>query len=640
MNTAPSSNDANAPWRTPALSCDVVMKGGITSGIVYPGAIVELAKRYTFRSIGGASAGAIAAAATAAAEYGRTTAAGGFARLDSVPGELGTTDSGESRLLKLFVPERSTRRLFGAALGFAERGKVRGIWGLVRAFPRFPLVALALALVAAGLALFGPLPWTVAIALIALAPWILVVGLLRNAYTAFLRVADNDFGLCRLGPASSDPKAKPLTLWLYELLQDVAGKQHGDPLTFGNLWGFDLPPSPDTLTDADRETLERLGWDAAARRIDLQVMTTNLTNGRPMRLPVGRTRYENRAEDGGGLLFDPAEWDQFFPKPVMDHLIAYSRAPGGERGRILAELAPGKALRVLPSGFALPVVVAARLSLSFPVLISVVPLWDIRYRTGTSPQLRRVLFSDGGITSNFPVHFFDAPLPRRPTFAINLAGFEPGEEPDPEDPSASVVDPVPATGRARETWKEIDSMSGLFVAIKDAMQNWRDNSQARLPGFRERVIHVKLAHGEGGLNLAMERDKITELNARGRHAGLRLVELFSGAPADQPPVLTRSWDHHRWARLRVSLGALERLLRGFRLGYTEPEPGDAITPPYDARIIGGTVAPYAFGSDAQQAFAVKTVAAYSALVQDWGTGTLDDSGQPHPVPALRLVPPV
>ena len=51
----------------PERSCDVVMKGGITSGIVYPEAIHELSRDYRFRSIGGTSAGAIAAAATAAA---------------------------------------------------------------------------------------------------------------------------------------------------------------------------------------------------------------------------------------------------------------------------------------------------------------------------------------------------------------------------------------------------------------------------------------------------------------------------------------------------------------------------------------------------------------------------------------------
>src|SRR4051812_23383253 len=50
--------------------CDLVMKGGITSGIVYPNAVLALTRRYEFRNIGGTSAGAIAAAATAAAALG------------------------------------------------------------------------------------------------------------------------------------------------------------------------------------------------------------------------------------------------------------------------------------------------------------------------------------------------------------------------------------------------------------------------------------------------------------------------------------------------------------------------------------------------------------------------------------------
>src|SRR5205807_7291191 len=34
--------------------CDLVMKGGITSGVVYPAAVIELARKYKFRRIGGA----------------------------------------------------------------------------------------------------------------------------------------------------------------------------------------------------------------------------------------------------------------------------------------------------------------------------------------------------------------------------------------------------------------------------------------------------------------------------------------------------------------------------------------------------------------------------------------------------------
>ena len=57
----------------PAQSCDIVMKGGITSGVVYPLALVELARKYRFCNIGGTSAGAIAAAAEASSEYGRAS---------------------------------------------------------------------------------------------------------------------------------------------------------------------------------------------------------------------------------------------------------------------------------------------------------------------------------------------------------------------------------------------------------------------------------------------------------------------------------------------------------------------------------------------------------------------------------------
>jgi predicted acylesterase/phospholipase RssA len=37
--------------------------------------------------------------------------------------------------------------------------------------------------------------------------------------------------------------------------------------------------------------------------------------------------------------------------------------------------------------------------------------------------LQQNWFSDGGIASNFPIHFFDAWLPRRPTFGVNLVSL-------------------------------------------------------------------------------------------------------------------------------------------------------------------------------------------------------------------------
>ena len=54
--------------KEPSKYCDLVMKGGITSGIVYPNAVLALAKEFRIKNIGGTSAGAIAAAVSAAAQ--------------------------------------------------------------------------------------------------------------------------------------------------------------------------------------------------------------------------------------------------------------------------------------------------------------------------------------------------------------------------------------------------------------------------------------------------------------------------------------------------------------------------------------------------------------------------------------------
>ncbi len=83
----------------PSSMCDIVLKGGLTSGVVYPLALARLAENFRFSNIGGTSAGAIAAAAAAAAEYGRQTGGGlGFARLEEIPEEIGP------HLLALFQP--------------------------------------------------------------------------------------------------------------------------------------------------------------------------------------------------------------------------------------------------------------------------------------------------------------------------------------------------------------------------------------------------------------------------------------------------------------------------------------------------------------------------------------------------------
>ena len=95
--------------------CDVVMEGGVTSGIIYASAVVELAKSYRFHSIGGSSIGAFAAALTAAAEYRRRKGSvQGFQLMANAPTEIAAEDEqGRTRLQRMFKPQQSTSRLYG-----------------------------------------------------------------------------------------------------------------------------------------------------------------------------------------------------------------------------------------------------------------------------------------------------------------------------------------------------------------------------------------------------------------------------------------------------------------------------------------------------------------------------------------------
>src|SRR5262247_2287939 len=107
------------------LECDLIMKGGITSGVVYPSLILQRRAWYRFRSIGSTSAGAMAAAVTAAAELGRDK--GGFDVLRDVREYV---RSGRN-LLELFQPTRVGRPVLDLAL------RVMKIWSEQRGRARY-----------------------------------------------------------------------------------------------------------------------------------------------------------------------------------------------------------------------------------------------------------------------------------------------------------------------------------------------------------------------------------------------------------------------------------------------------------------------------------------------------------------------
>ena len=540
--------------------CDLVMKGGITSGIVYPKAIGLLARHYRFRSIGGTSAGAIAAAVTAAAELQRREKGTreGFALLEQLPEQLQAKvpSARMSKLLSLFQPQRRTRRLFSVLMrSLNSKGTYRRVLRIVAALLLAYWQAVVASVVLAGgaAALGSGVFGAVLLSLLALP---VLVG--RWIYRDITQnVVDNGFGLCN-GMTEYD-QHEALTPWLHALIQKAAGRGPMDrPLTFGDLWS--APGFPPTWYG------ERF-WTPS---IDLRMFTTNLTHGRPYLFPLadwGWLPAEARPDER--LYFKPHELARYLPRQVVDwmRLCAkpYVVAPD-RRGKDPDEAQADGAME-LPLPRDLPVLLAARMSLSFPLLLSAVPLHaiDREAPTGAS-RFRCCWFSDGGISSNFPMHLFDALVPLWPGFGISLEEHIEGSE--------LVYLPTKYDDGHGERWTrfaESDKSAGRFggfvSAIFNAMQNWNDNSVSRMPGVRDRVARVRLKKGEGGMNLNMEPQLIDEVARRGVAAAEILMCRFAQARKDGQPA--EGWDEHRFVRLNVLLKLLathapflDRALRG------------------------------------------------------------------------------
>ena len=491
-------------FATPAKDCDIIMKGGVTSGLVYPYAILEMARIYRFRSIGGTSAGAIAAAFAAAAEYARSVRndPDGFLRMQAHCEQL------PALLAGLFQPAPQFATLLAFLLrAQANAGALAIAWAAVVLF--WPILSAGTA-VGAALAVLAQGGVIAAILGGAIGAVAALVLSLRSTATALAR---HNFGLCS-GLTQPDAAQPGLTNWMHAAIQDIAFGSAGraQPLTFGDL--------------------ERL--DPDGKSIELRMMTTNLSMRRPHTLPDLRMRG----------FFDLAAWRSFFPSDVIDHLARVATVPRHHEH-----------LRDFPAAPDLPVVVAARMSLSFPLLFCAVPLWtrDVassvlaRHTGGDGTvRLRKLWFIDGGVSSNFPIHMFDALLPSRPTFALSLDALPPGALASGNRVKFSTS----AGDGVNLPVHEVDGLLGFAGSILDAAKDWQDNMLSGMPGQRERIARVMLSATEGGLNLTMPRERSEALMRYGREVGLG----FANGALD--------FDEHRWRRALVAYEQLERTVHG------------------------------------------------------------------------------
>lgn len=536
--------------------CDLVMKGGITSGVVYPLAIVEIAKAFRLRSIGGTSAGAIAAAAAAAAEVGRQRRKAGllsedhkdFEELAELPTLLGSPAKGAANKLEAFFQASAgLGSVFSLAKGLLGKSGARLVWSLWGGLLlRFWVAAIAGGLL--GSVALWTTPWEMrnvlalgsAAALGLICATTFALG--QVVLTLVRRLPLNGFGICTGMPNGKQTRGEALTVWLTEFYDTLSGEtsisgsrpmplDRCKPLTFGDL--------------------VKCG-------VDLQVMTTCLTMGRPFRLPF---RDDEVVKENRQFYFRRDEFEKLFPADLVRWMCAHQRALAAEELTPRFAQADFEGFCRLPEPADLPVVVAVRMSLSFPILLSAVPLYSFDFRDG-APQgcPKRCWFTDGGVSSNFPIHFFDSPVPARPTFGLDLGTAE-------DECQPRVYMPTSNGGGILVNRREIGnsgfgSIAGFLGALLNVAKDWNHEALSHLPGYRDRIAVIRLTANEGGLNLNMPRERIKQLADYGRDAGREFVRRF-GNPAlvvSGTPEPKMNWDNHQRIRLRLLIASVSETL--------------------------------------------------------------------------------
>lgn len=678
----------NGPVR-PELECDLIMKGGITSGVVYPGAIAEIAKLYRLRSIGGTSAGAIAAAAAAAMEFGRASGCNPDARdrLAQVPARLGeATADGTPLLTRLFQPDPGTAPLLVPILDMMRAGlraKLRGAFSLLGLPLLLALLGAAALLYAAGFrqAPAGVVQWLgiLIVGLVLLAALLLPLLWILRIRKPLAALADG-FGFCS-GMAAAKSRDKPplpsLTGWLHGEIQALAGLPSDQPLTFADLWTADKRAGGASRAKAIQAALAgldaplaKVGLAGCRREIDLVLVASDMSRSLSVQFPF--------LPGGGRLYARLSDLKALFPADVVKWFRdrAAENVTNDLEGVMLDGEAATSVVLPLPRPEDMPIVFAARVSMSFPLLFRAMRLYLLHYRSrrqGGGKELYELWLADGGITSNFPVHLFDAPVSTRPTFCLNL--LYPGDEVHSEGGGGEAESAAPSDGASTDPQAPNIRMARTNQAelllfhkmdqgpplarlaswggrILFTARQWSDIALMNVPGYRDRIVHIRMLAGEGGLNLAMKDTTLEALDARGRLAGKVIADRFRpGRETDllYGGKLKLNWSNHRFVRFRSFMAALEvsaaRFVGGWKKDKAiQPSLGDMID-----RRAAATPPPYvgyAFSSNRQRTLArdmVKSVETLHGLPGQAKISvdfTATRSTSPRPKAVLRLRPPL
>ncbi len=339
-----------------------------------------------------------------------------------------------------------------------------------------------------------------------------------------------------------------LTDWLTQAMADLAGLPAHEVVRFGHLWtGADyVPGDPD---GAARQAAK----DSRQRCINLELMSTELIRKAPYRFPLPAA-----ASDDERLWFDPGDLDGVLPRRVIDAMTL------NEQPQQVTSLTTGAPITLyrFPQPWDLPVVFATRASLALPALFQSLRLYELRQgamrvrtefgariarngtdlrfpisRAGEARVAQELWLTDGGVTSNFPIHMFDSPLPLWPTVGIDLGDYPAGAG----HQDVYLLGDAQAAKHLAAPLKQ--AMSSFLGAILGTSLQWRDNAQLQMPAFQARIAVVRQRTYEGGNNLFMTRQDVASLAIRGVVAGMRLRRRFAS---------DAQWQRQQWLRLRVA----------------------------------------------------------------------------------------
>jgi hypothetical protein len=399
-----------------------------------------------------------------------------------------------------------------------------------------------------------------AVVLMLLAAWAVAAPLVSLGRSVHRSLAPHGFGMCT-GMSSGPGAPDALTQWLHAQIQQCAQLPPDRPLTFAML---------------------------GEAGISLQMVATDLGLVRPVTIPFSDGQY----------LFAPAELAALFPAEVVDHVLRAAGVPPAERDSERTWFMPSQEL---------PIVIGARLSSSVPLLLSSLRLYSA-HAEATGPV--ESYMTDGGVTSNFPIHFFDNWLPDHPTFGLDLVAVASTGAPDDQ---ALVFMPDGDEAARLPPSESIRTVGSFLSHVQDASRNWRDELQAELPGFRDRVCQIRMRPGEGGFNLDADPATVRVLVDRGRAAGREILQTFD-------------WDRHRLIRYVTLMSLLREnfTLLSERIGSYRTD-------------VGPDAAPGASADEAQRRVEVDR-ATLDLIQQAAALPASDEQWPSEPEPSMRIGP--